>query len=278
LRARKSNILAMLVPDITNSFHAVMFRGVEAEAHAKGYNVILCDTDDDDDRFRSLVRLLSEGHVDGLLVASAKHDDTTIDWLKSQALPYVLLNRRRETSGDPWVGPDDYQMGELGAQHLAERGHRRLLLLIGDIKIDNMRRRARGFFDALARHGITESDVTVRSNLMTHEQAREAVASLVPDIRSGRITGVFALSTIASRGAIAAFGTAGVRWPGDVSLVGYSESRSPDITSVHPPVTRIGELAARYLIEQLESPAVAPPKFSVALPVELVDRGSTASV
>ncbi len=83
LRARKSNILAMLVPDITNSFHAVMFRGVEAEAHAKGYNVILCDTDDDDDRFRSLVRLLSEGHVDGLLVASAKNDDTTIDWLKS---------------------------------------------------------------------------------------------------------------------------------------------------------------------------------------------------
>ncbi|HEX4328679.1 MAG TPA: LacI family DNA-binding transcriptional regulator [Burkholderiales bacterium] len=282
LRARQSRILAMLVPDITNPFHAVMFRGVEAAAQAEGYSVILCNTDDEDERFRSLVSVLSEGHVDGLLVASAKHDDQTIDWLQTQRLPFVLMNRRREQGGDPWVGPDDYRMGTLGAEHLAERGHRHLLLLIGDLSIDNMRLRARGFFERLREFGIAEGDVLVRSNLMSHEQARSAVAGLVPQIRAGEITAVFALSTIASLGAVAAFGSAGVRWPQEVSIVGYSASGAPDITSIQPPTAEIGAAAARYLIERLraggeanQEPAEA---LNIALPVRLIDCGSARAV
>lgn len=277
LQARQTRILAMLVPDITNPFHAVMFRGVEAAALARGYSVILCDTDDDDARFRQLVGVLSEGHVDGLLVASAKHDDETIDWLHARRLPFVLMNRRRESGADPWVGPDDSQMGLLGAQHLAERGHSRILLLMGDLNIDNMRRRARGFFDAWARLGLRESDVMVRSGLVSHEQARTTVAAHVPQMRSGEVTAVFALNTMASHGALVALGSAGLRWPTDVSVVGYSVSATPDITSIRPPVSEIGALATRYLMDRLDG-RNAVEALTQALPVELVEAGSTRTI
>lgn len=275
LRVRRSHILAMVVPDITNPFHAVMFRGVEAVAQAYGYNVILCDTDDNETRFRSLIDVLSQGHVDGLLIASAKQDDQTIDWLHGQPLPFVLLNRRRAQDRDPWIGPDDHQLGRLGAEHLAGQGHRNILLLVGDLQINNMHRRRQGFFETLAAFGIGEQEVVVRSNLLSHESARAAVAELEPDIRAGRITAIFALSSIASSGAVAALAKAGLRWPQDVSILGYSVARSPDITCVRPPAAEIGTQGMHYLMQQLKSRSANPADFRVMLPAELVHADST---
>ena len=145
LRTRRMNILAMLTPDITNPFHSFLFRAVERTASAQGYDVILCNTDDSAERFKDVVTTLSEGHVDGLLIATARHSDPTIDWLRKQGLPFVLINRRRDGNADPWIGPDDFRTGWLGGDHLARLGHRRIAFLMGSSKIGNMGLREAGY-------------------------------------------------------------------------------------------------------------------------------------
>ena len=122
LRTRRMKILAMLTPDITNPFHSFLFRAVERTASAEGYDVILCNTDDSAARFK-------EGRHDPFGRAcrwasdrAAQHTDPTIDRLRKQGLPFVLINRRRDGNADPWIGPDDFRTGWLGGHHLAKLG------------------------------------------------------------------------------------------------------------------------------------------------------------
>ncbi len=121
----------MLNPDIINPFYAHLFRSVERTASAAGYDVILCNTEESSARFRHIVETLAEGHVDGLLIATAQETDPAIEWLRERKLPYVLLNRSRKAQSDPWVGSNDIQTGWLGGNHLARLGHRRIALLTG---------------------------------------------------------------------------------------------------------------------------------------------------
>ena len=87
LRTRRTRILAMLNPDIINPFYAYLFRSVERTASAAGYDVILCNTDESSARFRHIVETLAEGHVDGLLIATAQETDPAIEWLRERKLP-----------------------------------------------------------------------------------------------------------------------------------------------------------------------------------------------
>src|SRR5207249_539814 len=104
---------------------------VEDLAGSAGYNVILSNTDDSPDRFEQLARGLGEGHVDGLLIATAHRVDSRIDDLRTRRTPYVLVNRRRDSAEDSWVISDDRQGAMLAVAHLAQFGHRRIAHLAG---------------------------------------------------------------------------------------------------------------------------------------------------
>ena len=277
LRTRRTRILAMIIPDVTNAFHSILFRAVEETASERGYSVILCNTNHDDAKFRRIVSVLSEGHVDGLIIASTKRNDREIGGLKKLGLPYVLLNRGRSNPQDPWFGPDDVQTGRLGADHLVGLGHRKIALLVGDRTIDNMHRRVRGFYTGLRAHRLSARDVFVLADLKQQEETRERVTAALPEFKRWKISAIFALSTLTSQGAYAALAAAGIRVPADMSMLGYSVSQSPDVTSIRPPAEEMARLATEHIIGRLSKDVMSPEHpLQTSLSVKLVDRGTTA--
>ncbi|MEP9379327.1 LacI family DNA-binding transcriptional regulator [Aquabacter sp. CN5-332] len=276
LRTGRAFILGMLTPDITNPFHSVMFRGVEEVAMAGGYDTVLCNTDDNPERCRKLVSVLAEGHIDGLLVGTARAKDEAIEWLRDAGLPYLLVNRRTAQDVDPWVGPDDFEAGRLGCAHLAALGHRRIAFLISDLDVWNHRRRLEGFLAGLAEAGIDEGEAVIATDLNTRAQAKAFVSDLLRRPKRTRPTALFAPQTIVSQGAVAAMFEAGVRAPAAMSIVGFSATTEPDITSICPPNLEMGRMAAEHLLARLIGPAeAAQAPLAVMLPVRLVDRGTT---
>ena len=197
LRTGRTSILGMLTPDITNPFHSMLFRGVEATARAAGYDTLLGDTGDSPARLRAVVNALAEGHVDGLLVATAMAQDDTVDWLRTIGLPFHLINRRRDTDGDPWVGPDDFQTGYLGGEHLLKLGHRRIALLAGDTAVWNHRQRLAGFRAALQ----DENPYNVYDGPATRQAGRDHVARLLQQRRAAD-RAVCASQTLLCEGAL----------------------------------------------------------------------------
>lgn len=274
LRTRRMKILAMLTPDITNPFHSFLFRAVERTASAAGYDVILCNTDDNADRFKKLVTTLAEGHVDGLLIATARHEDPAIDWLRARGLPYVLINRRRAGDADPWIGPDDFQAGFLGGQHLAALGHRRIAFLMGRSEIGNMRLREAGFRAALKEAGVPVAEELMCRDLTDRHSGYDCARALLTLPSDKRPTALFAVHSVPLDGAMLAIQQAGLKVPDDLSLVGYSASGSPELTSVCIPVQEMARLATEHLLARLENDA-AEGHLNATLPVALVDRGTT---
>jgi LacI family transcriptional regulator len=279
LRSRRTNILAMLTPDITNPFHSFLFRAVERTASAAGYDVILCDTDDNADRFKRVVTTLAEGHVDGLLIATAQHDDPAIDWLRQRGLPYVLINRRRSGNADPWIGPDDFRTGWLGGHHLATLGHRRIAFLAGRSVISNMGLREAGYRAALAELGCAVDESLVCRDLTDRRSGFTCVEALLSLPAGRRPTAIFSVHSVPLEGAMIAIQRAGLKVPEDLSLVGYSASSSPDLTSVCLPTDDMARVATETLIGSLAAKKPAPEAvLNVTLPVRLIERGTTLAV
>jgi LacI family transcriptional regulator len=276
LRTGRTSIIGVIAPDITNPFYSVMFRGVEAAAAAAGYDTILVNTNNSSERVKEVVSMLAEGHVDGVLIATAKAVDESVDWLAKERLPYVLINRRRFEIADPWVGPDDFQTGYLGASHLLGLGHRRIAFLILDLEIGNIHSRLAGIKAALAEHGADSADCIIRTNLKDRLSAKKYIRELLSLPARERPTAFFAPQTILSDAMIHAVYQSGLRVPQDVSVVGYTAQEVPDFTSIRVPLDEIGRRATQQLIRQLSEEAEGDALPMPPFPVSLVDMGSTA--
>ena len=276
LRTRRTQILAMLTPDITNPFHSLLFRGVEAAARDAGYSVILCNTDDQAERFAQIVEALAEGHVDGLLIATARSADPAIETLRGTGLPYVLLNRRRDAGADAWIGPDDERSGRLGVEHLVKLGHKRIAVAVGDLSVGNMASRLAGYRTAMAEAGLPVDEALVHSGTNERADGRAWMTRMLGLPPLQRPTAVLAMQTLVTEGVMSAIRVAGLQVPRDISVIGYSGTPAPDITSICIPVDDIGRLATEYLIERLDGSDAPGAPLRQTLPVQLIEAGTTA--
>lgn len=286
LKKQRTHILGMLIPDVTNPLFASLFRAVEDAAGAAGYSVILCNTDDRDDRFDHHLRTLGEGHVDGLLIATSHREDAGVSAVEQRGMPYVLVNRRRTGSAaaaDAWVVGDDRVGAHLAVEHLVALGHTRIAHLAGPPDVSTTADRLAGFQEAMASHGLIGGATSVAHGGLTEASGLRGMAQLLEGPPNRRPTAVFVANDFAALGAIAAARAAGLRVPADLSIVGFNDSAlaqhcDPPLTSVRVPVTEMGHLSAQVLMRHLDRLPGAAEEAPVqaVLPVALVIRGSTA--
>ncbi len=278
LRTQQTNVLAMMTPDITNPFHSYLFRAVERAAALVGYQVILCNTDDSSERFRQIVEKLAEGHVEGLLIATAQREDPALDWLRKTNLPFVLLNRRTDTVEDPWIGPDDIQTGRLGAEYLSRLGHSRIAFL-GGPSTNNMVLREIGFRTGLKSLKSPIYEELIITGIEHREAAKQCVHRLLELPKSKQPTAFFVPHTQLSSAVFTCLYRSGLCLPKDVSLVGYSAFLSPDITSICAPLDEIGQLGTDFLIRHLRGgSSISSSSLHLRLPVTLVEGGTASTL
>ncbi|HEY3110119.1 MAG TPA: LacI family DNA-binding transcriptional regulator, partial [Chloroflexota bacterium] len=196
LKMQRTRIVAMLIPDVANPFFAVLLRAVEDAAAAAGYNVILCNTDDRAARLEQHLRMLTEGHVDGLLLATAHVQDEAIASLRRRSVPYVLVNRRREEPDDAFVVPDDRRGAELAVEHLVALGHRRIAHIAAAPDISTSAARRVGFGEALAALGRPAAPELVVEGALTEAAGERAMRRLLALPPERRPTAVFAVNDL----------------------------------------------------------------------------------
>jgi LacI family transcriptional regulator, galactose operon repressor len=274
LRNRSTQILALIVPDVANPFYARLFRSVENTARMHGYNVILCNTDEDSDRFRDLIETLGAGHVDGWLVASAGGVDGTVPLLDNSGIPYVLLNRRSKAPHVPWVGPDDFATGKKGATHLLDLGHRRIAYVTAHLTIESMRQRFNGFRRAMAHRGISVRDELLVVGYLDQAIVRARTRAILRLPARRRPTAVFVSNSLSLDSVLDCIREEGMHVPKDISVVGYNTFDEARVTGVLVPVVEIGRIATDWLIAATGESATAQ-TIRVTLPVGFVDRGTT---
>ena len=273
LRLRRTLTLGMLVPDIANTFLAGIIKGAEEAAHERGYALVLCNTGDLPEREATYVRVLRERQVDGILVASTRLADATVDELRAERFPFVLVNRCAGGIDDLAVTVDNVGLAAAVIDHLASLGHRSVAHVAGPRTTTTGAERAEGALAAGRRHGLRIAivDAEAWSELAGHRAARQL-------LRDGAPTAVFGANDLIALGVLRAAREAGLRVPDDLALVGFNdiaEASLLDLTTVRVPHEAMGARAARLLIARLEGEAIAEPR--IVLEAELVIRGSSGT-
>jgi LacI family transcriptional regulator len=277
LAARRTFIIGLIVPDLMHSFFAEIAKGVSAAIRPLGYDVVICNSEEDPASEASEIDRLLARQVDGLLIASAQKpaDVAIFDRIESRGVPYVLIDRRFAESRASYVGADDEAIGRMATQHLIERGCRRIAHIAGRAAAPGAGRH-QGYREALAAAGIAVADGYVEhatDDASGYEAARRLLA------RNPRPDGIFGYNDPAAAGAMKAILEAGIRIPETIKVIGvgnvhYSDLLRVPLSTIDQSSARIGEQAADILVKAIGSKRRRPARTVIMDPV-LIAREST---
>lgn len=276
LRTKRSFVIGTIIPDIANPFFAILFRGIEDALAASGYSVIMANTDDEMAREQRSIKMLRGRQVDGLIIATARREDPTIDALAAARFPFVLVNRHTDPITSNAVVPDDFAGAATAVEHLIALGHRRIAHIAGSDEMSTGHSRRQGYLEALRRHHLPlDESLIMRGNFRApggYEAMRQLLDLPQPP------TAIFAVNDLAAVGAIQAIEDAGLQTPRDISIVGFNDlstviGTTRLLTTVRLPLHEMGIAAAERLLALTNGEKVSPEPL--VIPVELVVRQST---
>lgn len=264
LRTRRTDTIGLIIPSLENVGFSEVTHGIQAAAAAAGKLVVVIESEALD-RFEeasmaeAYSRLITDGRVDGLIVAFATVDDHLVTQLADRGMPLVLVNRR--TAGiHGSVVVDDERGSDLAVAHLAELGHTRLGYIGIAAETDTARRRERGFREAMARAGLPVRDAWIAVGSPTIAGGRRATGALLSQAGQDRPTGIFVASLLGAIGVLAELRDQGVTVPAGMSVIAFNdhdlaEHLDPPLTTVRMPNFRMGEEAVRLLLEAIDGEA-----------------------
>jgi LacI family transcriptional regulator len=280
LRTRRSRMIGVLVPDITNPIFPPTVRGLEDVLAPQHYVTLVVNTDNDPAKASEAVAMLRGRGVDGLVIACATRQDPMIDLLLRDGLPVIAVNRLAEHADLSGVVHDE--AGGIAAlvDHLVAIGHRRIAHIAGPAALSTGAMRLAVFEGQIDRHQMSvDPAMIVQANFYSEAEGRRCAAALLRLPR--RPTAIVAGNDLLALGAMMELREHGLRCPQDVSVTGYNDMAfvdrlSPPLTTVRIDTYEAGRRAAGMVLQQIESEAT-PPRQIETLPVCLVLRGSTAA-
>jgi len=278
LRARRSAVIGVVVPDLANPVFPPVVQGIEDALAEAGYVALVANTGNDPGRERDRITALQGRRCDGYIVASATLDGTTITRLTAAAEPVILVNRETSDPGLPAVGSDDRAGVQAAMAHLAGLGHRAIAHVTGPPNLSIVQTRAEAFRSSAERLGLDPGLLALRHcPALTASCAQEAALAMLAE--NPAITAILAGNDLMALGCYAAAQQAGRPCPASLSIVGYNDMPfvewwRPALTTVRIPQYDIGREAARLLLEQLASGTPTPAK-QILMPTSLTVRSST---
>ncbi|WDZ87482.1 LacI family DNA-binding transcriptional regulator [Micromonospora cathayae] len=271
--------IGLLVPDIGNSFFAELAKGVEQASIERGFNVLLGNTGWTSERELFYLETLKSQAVDGVVYAAGAPAPTSRLAEVLAGVPMVAVDEELGELAAATIVSDNRAGGVLTAHHLAGLGHRRAAVLGASPDLVSSMQRVDGFVATWTELVGRAPEVVEGS--FEEESGYRAAAALVPRVRAGAVTALFALNDLVALGALRALREAALTVPVDCSVVGFDDiwaarHVSPGLTTVRQDAVGMGALAAEALLRVLRDPAGAPGPGRQVLPVDLTVRGTTA--
>src|SRR3954463_15846325 len=224
LRAGRSRTLGLVVLDIANPFFTDVARGVEEVANAEGLAVILCNSDDRPAKEAAHLDVLTEHGVQGVLITPTAEPTAHLEALRHRGTPVVLVDRRAPTTDQCSVSVDDVLGGRLAADHLLERGHRRIAFIGASTGLPQLRMRYDGVAAAV-REGARDDDAltVVTPETLTVAGGREAAARILGIPAGRRPTAAVCANDLLAMGVLQEMVRHGVPVPDEFAIVGYDD-------------------------------------------------------
>jgi len=277
--ARKStSIIAVLVPDITNTFFTTLVRGIEDKASESGLSVILGNTDENILKEQFYINKFLERRVDGLIVVPVENKKKNFQAVQKHRLPLVLVDRLVEGIDEDFVGSDNYQGAYQLVTHLIQLGHRRIAMVSGPKEISVFAERVSGYLAAMEDAHLPIDKDYLLCGLKPNKEVGHSLTRKLLKMNI-RPTAIFAANNSLAVGTVSSLLQADIRVPEDISVACFDDNDlnafNPFFTSVIQPAYMMGYVAAEVLLQRFKNEKASQANKIIMQP-ELVVRRSTA--
>ena len=263
--------IGLVVSDVENPFFASAARAIADVLEARGYTLLLTNSDEDPEREARLVEALQGRQCDGLIVAPSAGAHPHLVRAVADGLVLVQLDRAVRGLRADAVLVDNAHGAIVAVEHLAALGHRRIACVSDPVALGSARERVSGYRRAARRLGLAEQ--VVEADGVTQEDGRKATLRAL----ALQPTAIFTSSNFMTAGALHAIRERRLAVPADVALIGFDDLDwttlvDPPVTVVAQPVAELGRRAALLLLGRLDGDT-SPPR-RVRLTTTLVVRRS----
>lgn len=272
LRMKNTRTIGLIMPDVMNLFFSELAKGVEDAAEKKGYSVILCNTDNNQEKEERYINILQEKMVDGIIMAAAENSVTKS--LERYKAPLVLVDRDIELNKKVGrITVDNEEGGYMATSFLIEKGCKNIGFISSKKQAKPSAERFKGYRKALETNSIKfQENITYFDSFKIETGYLGALSIL----EKGKVDGIFCGNDLIAIGALKALKEKKVRIPEDIKIIGFDNIATcdfldPPLTTIKQPIYEIGENAVQILIDIIED---NDRNLNKVLSPSLIERGS----
>lgn len=248
----KRNMIAFIVPDISNPFFATLIEEVENVISKEGLSLLVINTKETKNREIESLKRLSSGIVDGFLIASTLENYSEMNGIVPEGLPVVLVDRLLAGAPYDTITVANYQAVSSSVEYLIKRGHKKIGFITGIPRISTTAERLEAYRDTMEKYDLLKDSLICTGTSMTSLVTENLDALLKQGctalVISNNLMAIEALTILSQR-----------KIRSEIELVGYRDSEQSQYGLQHmnlicQPVVELGRAAGRQLLERLKNP------------------------
>ena len=262
LQGHPMNTIGVLISDNTSPSYSEIIKGIESKAEEHNYNIILCNSNENNKLQDKHIKMLIEKQVDGIIMAPVPVVDDLnmggIDELSKRNIPFIFINRKIIGKEFDCVQTDNVLGGYLATKYLIEKGHRNIIHLTTSKSISSASERIQGYMKALQEADIPfDTENVFYCETVSIDCSYQTMLGILKGRRN--FSAIFAFNDIVAYGIIKAVYECRLRIPSDVAIIGYDDLPYSQIclvplTTVHQESYQIGATAMEMLLQKIENP------------------------
>ena len=282
LRRNKSKTIAVVIPEVADSFFSLALNGIEEAVLEKGYHALIYLTHEKIDRERTILKELTNGRVDGAIM-SITVETNCFDHIHdfNRKLPIVFFDRVCNELDTAKVTTNDLECGHMAAKHLIDAGCHKIVLLAISNNLNIISERGQGFEKAIADHGLDPNDCRIIECSGNAEQNYLLLKELMQ--AGNRPDGIIATVEKLTTEIYLVCQQLSINIPGEVKVICFSNQSTaviltPSLTTITQPAFEMGKKAATILLRLLKNDGLVQKEESLVIPSALIARNSTSVV
>ena len=280
LGSGRSNLLGLIISDITNPFFPEMVKAFEDIAIAEGQEVLIGNTNYDPERTVHCVTRMLQRKVDGVAIMTSEMDDHLIGLLQRKEVPVVFFDNFTPSPGVTTVHVDYAAGVDMAMKHLTALGHSRIAFISGPLRLASAGLRYRSFVEYRDGSHLSANPLYLQEGNHRHDGGYEAMRRILQS--RIRPTAVVASNDLTAIGALGAIADAGLSVPADISVIGFDDIQlsaytSPPLTTIRVPHPEIARSTVRALLNTRAAAGVKqlPQGESIVIAPYFLERRST---
>ena len=239
LRTQKSNLISLVVADINNPYYSSIAKKLDDGLFKSDYNLLVCNTDESEDKERKILIALSDKGVDAIVIAPVSKDIDLLRKLNESGINIIIIDRNIGVMDLPFIGSDNFVESKELTELLIDNGHQKIAFVSGTPQAVTSQDRLYGFRAALLENNLNFSDNNLIEGFYQTDKAYPNILKFLkrnltdPD----PFTAIFSSNNLMTASVIKTANELNISIPRDISLVSFGELDSQEL--INPKVTCI---------------------------------------